>query len=435
MLNHSPWLDFERPTWPSLKTDLSCEVAIVGAGISGVATLYYLLTSTQKRIVLIEKNRVASGATGYNAGLAVAHIEKPASELAHMLGLESTHAIFNELNEAWDALHTIHDEIGLKDNLISFSLVANGFNTLPDFISFLKDILIRKDLKQTDWRYLVSESLKKEIPEEFSNLIELVPHQTVLTTLKTIDTSYIAAAMRSVALKGKRMNSAKFCYKVLDYLKERFPHRFLVYEETDITKIDLYENHCMLEHAHGNVTAQEVILCTNAYTHFVIWDRINDKPITKLQDSITPRIGYLAAYPNVSSERYATGFLNQQGVFEEIPFWYFSQAPHPNDNPNHACVIGGPEFELDAPLSPEWIEDRGAESLDLIKHFLKITFKDAPTTFPFFWHGWMGYSSNGLRWVGPDADYPHLWYNLACNGIGIVPAIDGAKKIATLMGR
>ena len=69
----------------------------------------------------------------------------------------------------------------------------------------------------------------------------------------------------------------------------------------------------------------------------------------------------------------------------------------------------------------------------MIHYFLKTTFKDAPQTFPFYWHGWMGYTSNGLRWVGPDADYPHLWYNLACNGIGIVPAIGGAKRIATLM--
>ena len=222
---------------------------------------------------------MASGATGHNAGLAVAHIEKPASELEHMLGLESTRTIFNQLNEAWEALHTIHDEIGLKDNLLPFSHAVNGFNTLDDFISFLKDILLRIDLNQTDWRYLVSESLRGDFPIELLKLVEFVPHQTLLTALKTIDQSYVAAAMRTTSLKGKRMNSAKFCYKVLDYLKERFPHRFSVYEQTDITKIELFENHSVLEHTQGKVTAQDVILCTNAYMHFSIWDRINEKQI------------------------------------------------------------------------------------------------------------------------------------------------------------
>lgn len=433
MINHSPWLTFDRMTRLALKTDGNCEVAVVGAGISGVATLYYLLTSTDKNVILFEKNRVATGATGHNAGLAIAHIEKPASQLVSMLGLEATQALFSELNEAWDDLHTIHDEIKLSDNLIAFPYVVNGFNAVPQFVSFLKDHLIRNDNCQTQWRYLLSNDLKDDIPKELSTNIEFVSHRTILTTLKTIDTSYIAAAIRTTAFKAKRMNSAKFCHKVLDYLTEKFAHRFSVYEHTDITKINLYKNHSVLEHAHGHVTSQDVILCTNAYKDFSIFDQINQKVFTKLKDSITPRIGYLAAFPNKVSHEYALGFLNQQHAFKDIPFWYFSHAPHSNHNINHASVIGGPEFDLDDSYSSDWVETKGALSLELIKHFLKITFKETPETFPFLWHGWMGYTSNGLRWVGSDSDYPHLWYNLACNGIGIVPAIAGAKKIAAQM--
>jgi len=45
----------------------------------------------------------------------------------------------------------------------------------------------------------------------------------------------------------------------------------------------------------------------------------------------------------------------------------------------------------------------------------------------------MGYTSNGLRWVGPDPDYPHLWYKLARNGIEIIPSVAGAKKIVSML--
>jgi glycine/D-amino acid oxidase-like deaminating enzyme len=408
-------------------------VAIVGAGISGVATLYSLLTSTQKKVVLLEKNTVASGATGHNAGLAIVFMEKPVSEVEALIGKEATQAIYSDLDKAWDDLHTIHEEIGLKDNLVPFSQAANGFNSIPRFVTFLEDLMFRSDYMKTQWRYLVSENIKDDFPEELLSLVEFVPHQTILTALKTIDTSYIAATVWSSSFKGKRMNSAKFCCKVLDYLNEKFGRRFSVYEETDITKIDLFKNHSVLQHAHGKVTAQEVILCTNAYKDFSIWDRMNEKPYTKLQDSITSRIGFLVAYPNSSPQSFAMGFVNHHKAFKEVPFWYFSHAPYPTHDRNHSCVLGGPEFNLDGAYSPEWVEAKGALSLDLIQYFLKMTFKEAPATLPFFWHGWMGYTSNGLRWVGPDSDYPHLWYNLACNGIGIVPAIAGAKKIAALM--
>lgn len=433
MINHSPWLDFKRTEWPILKTDLTCDVAIVGGGISGVATLYYLLTLTQNKVVLVEKSRVASGATGHNAGLAVAFIEKPASELVSLIGEEATLALYNELNQAWDDLEAIHEAIDLKDNLLSFPYFANGFNSLPQFISYLRDVLIRENDVEGAWRFYVDERLSEEMPEDLAAEVEFVPHQTILAALRSIDTSYIAAGMRISTFRAKRMNSAKFCYKVLDYLKEKFGDRFSVYEHTDIANIDLYEDSATLTHAQGTITSQDVILCTNAYKNFSIRDQVRNKAVTKLQDSITPRIGFLIAFSPSSLERYALGFLNHTGDYKDVPFWYFSQAPHAAHNPNHACVLGGPEFNLDDSYSPEWIESKGEKSLAMIHYFLKTTFKDAPQTFPFYWHGWMGYTSNGLRWVGPDADYPHLWYNLACNGIGIVPAIGGAKRIATLM--
>src|SRR5207253_4347244 len=134
--------------------DLNCEVAIIGAGISGVATLYYLMTRTQKKVVLLEKERVASGATGYNAGLAVVHIEKPVSELIDMLGKEATQVIFSELDDAWDDIQTRHREIGLQDNLLSFLHVVNGFSSFFIFISFIMDVLILNDISQIHSRHL-----------------------------------------------------------------------------------------------------------------------------------------------------------------------------------------------------------------------------------------------------------------------------------------
>lgn len=425
--NHSPWLNFERPQWNSLISDLACDVAIVGAGISGVATLYYLLTSTEKNVVLLEKNRVASGATGHNAGLAVVAMEKPTSELIDEIGEDAAHRLYEEWYEAWDNLHAIHEEIGLKDNLLSFSHAANGFQTLPPFIAFVKNILLRGD--QQKWRFLVSDTLKSKIPQELATIVEFIPHPALLNALKTTDSAYIAANVAAAGFKGKRMNSALFCYKVLRFLQAKFPHRFKLYEETDITKIDLYKNHSILVHAQGKIKADDVILCTNAYKNFLIWDQVDQKAFTKLHDAISPRIGYLAAFPDSPLVGYALGLINEQKPLDSVPFWYFSHAPHPQHDPNHSCVIGGPEFDANTSCTQEWIDDKKTLSLDLIQQFLKSTFKEMPTEFPFFWHGWMGYTPNGLRWVGRDSDHPHLWYNLACNGIGIIPAIAGAKKI------
>ena len=59
--NRSPWiaqLAADSPMRP-LDDDLDVDVAIVGAGIAGVATAFFVLRSTRKRVLLIERDRVA----------------------------------------------------------------------------------------------------------------------------------------------------------------------------------------------------------------------------------------------------------------------------------------------------------------------------------------------------------------------------------------
>ncbi|MBS0655927.1 MAG: FAD-binding oxidoreductase, partial [Verrucomicrobia bacterium] len=96
---NSPWLQFKPTSYPSLANDTASDVAVVGAGISGVTTLYSLLTTTNKHVVLLERDRVASGATGHNAGLALPLMEKPFSELVSMLGEEKARKLYAELDE------------------------------------------------------------------------------------------------------------------------------------------------------------------------------------------------------------------------------------------------------------------------------------------------------------------------------------------------
>src|SRR3982750_2813532 len=66
----SPWLvqlADDGPPQP-LEADTSADVAVVGAAIAGVATAFFVLRRTAPCVSLIERDRVARGATGRNAG-------------------------------------------------------------------------------------------------------------------------------------------------------------------------------------------------------------------------------------------------------------------------------------------------------------------------------------------------------------------------------
>src|SRR5881409_817478 len=69
----SLWLDGASRSYPTLDRDDSADVAVVGAGIAGVATAYFL-ASAGASVVVLEARGVAEAATGRNAGFLLAGV-------------------------------------------------------------------------------------------------------------------------------------------------------------------------------------------------------------------------------------------------------------------------------------------------------------------------------------------------------------------------
>jgi gamma-glutamylputrescine oxidase len=84
----SLWLDGEvSPHYPRLGGDVTADVVVVGAGIAGVATAYFLATAGAK-VVLLEARRVAEAASGRNAGFLLAGVAENFVAAARRYGEE-----------------------------------------------------------------------------------------------------------------------------------------------------------------------------------------------------------------------------------------------------------------------------------------------------------------------------------------------------------
>jgi glycine/D-amino acid oxidase-like deaminating enzyme len=69
----SLWLAGEQRAYPPLEADTTADVAVVGAGIAGIATAYFL-ASTGASVVVLEARGVAEAASGRNAGFLLAGV-------------------------------------------------------------------------------------------------------------------------------------------------------------------------------------------------------------------------------------------------------------------------------------------------------------------------------------------------------------------------
>ena len=100
------------PALPSLQGDSAHDVAIIGAGFTGLSAAHHLHKADVDCVVL-EANDAGWGASGRNGGMAVARFKKPFSTLAGKYGNETARRLHGMIHEALDTLEATVREHGI----------------------------------------------------------------------------------------------------------------------------------------------------------------------------------------------------------------------------------------------------------------------------------------------------------------------------------
>lgn len=443
--NRSPWLhqlDRDRKTI-QLNGDITTDVAVVGAGIAGVSTSFFLLEYTDKKVVLVEGGKLAHGATGHNAGHVVSAFELPFAELVRRFGLENAIEGQKLVDSAWTLLDEMYQKAGLD---IPFYRIV-GYGGFPTFEHLLKEL---EDVHLKFQGGLLSEKLKvaadatylNNIPAEFSAYYEVVNQEEINTLLETSVNKYTAIAPYHTGL----LNSALFCQEIVTYLLGRYPDRFVLYEETGVGKIVLHKDQVVLDAGSYTITADKVVLCTNGFENFSIINTTGLDIDTKFHHLVNGIVGYMSAYleemHNPPAARYYMIPQSEQKrdfTFGE-PYYYITRRPYEYEKGmTHSIVcIGGPEVSLeDRELYYREFEysDEIHTELDSFARNTLHKDDDIVSDYAFHWHGLMGYTSTGVRLIGEEPKNKRLLYNLGCNGIGILPSIFGGKRVSQIIAQ
>lgn len=144
-----------------LNKDSECDYLIVGGGVAGVSLAYFLV-SEGKDVILLEKNTVASGATGNAAGSLVASGEIDLMDLVRRHGSKKSQEHWQLLEESLEQIkHTIKKEKIDCDFEVQDTMYCSGFSTKKN--SFLeKEYHYLKKIDK-DAKLLKEESLREEL--------------------------------------------------------------------------------------------------------------------------------------------------------------------------------------------------------------------------------------------------------------------------------
>ncbi len=211
------------------------------------------------------------------------------------------------------------------------------------------------------------------------------------------------------ALVGRSglMNSALFCEELVSKMLEIYRGRFIVYENTPV---------------------QKIILSTEALIDLDI-----DGVEGPLDYAIESVLGYVDGYLHKKETRpIATVYFNSGQSDRPSGYFYLSRRNYPDGSNRSLTCMVGPNQSLNKGESHNPQEVQDEHEYARIDEFYRKSIVDASEDArrDFSWNGLMGYTSDGIRLIGPDAANASLIYNLGCNGIGILPSIYGGKRIA-----
>ncbi len=426
----SPWISQLAPDGPPrpLTEDTAADVAIVGAGIAGVATAFFTLQMTGRSVVLVERDRVARGATGRNAGQLTTYFERPLASIAEQFGQELAAEGQATFDGGHDLMDAIAAEAGTTVRVERFDGHMAMFNLNHVLVHLANNEVRRRGGIRRD-EVLVSEAAEflGEIPASYDGAYRVVPQARVRELLETTDDRYRAV-----------LSERKGCANGGLFVQRRYADRFRYFDATPVERIVVGAHGVRLQ-ANGHLlTASTVVLCTNGFTSHVIDDGAGHPIELDPEQRVVGTIGYMAAF--VEAERRspaAMSYIRNVTIGGETPYVYVTR---------RTWDLAGETATLSCMGGPEWpIADDSWDPAQPFPGSLLTTMDEQVRPFAqprrpprqrydFQWHGLMGYMDGRVRVIGAHPRHPTLLYNLGCNGVGFLPSIAGGQRIARLLG-
>ena len=362
------------------------DIVIVGAGIAGLSSYYWLKKhSPDLKVVLVEKGEMGIGATGRNAGFitcgSVEHFSRQVSHFGKEKALEIWK--FSE-----DNLKYLKEEIFTDENIIeetefeqkgSFSLASteNEFNELKKSAELMNKLGIAVEV-------LNEEDIKKRVGA-----------QNFVGGIKYVDDGSVNPIKLINAIKNK--------------IKD-----FDIRENTEVYDISEVNGEQIVKTSKSTFKASAVVLGTNAYSSNLF---------KYFKDLIEPTRGQIMIMEPV--DKFMEGPCYANFVLD-----YFRQLP------NGKLIIGGfrqlsEEIKNAEKGYSDQVTDEIQEALhEFVKEFIP-QFKDKKVTHR--WAGIMGFSKDSMPIIGnlPNNQGVYFLGGFTAHGLGL--AFHSAKKLSEMI--
>jgi glycine/D-amino acid oxidase-like deaminating enzyme len=365
-----------------LLENASSTVTILGGGISGALTAYYL-TEAGVDCILLDARTIGLGSTCASTSLLQYELDKPLHQMIREIGEHQAVRAYQLCGESIDLLEAIATRIGYQEFDKRPSLF---FTTHDSQLSFMKaECVARKNAG-----FEVSQLSRDELQKNYG----------------------LSAAHAIRSEKGATINAYSFTHALLQYCMGK---GLRVYDRTNVTGIIYGEHRVELKTEDGFVIYSGKLVNASGFeiVHFI------SKNIVDLY----------CTYAVVSENEQENPVIWKDRAMiwnTDDPYLYIRLT---QDN---RILIGGRDVRFSNRASRKlYAKKSGLLEKDFKKIFPDVHFKKE-----FAWSGTFGKTKDALPYIGPYTKTPGTYYALGFGGNGITFSVIAAQIIADfIMGK
>lgn len=364
--------------YPKLEGSINTDIVIIGGGISGALTAYYLVKAGLD-CVMVDARTIGLGSTCASTALLQYELDKPLSELAKQIGFQQAARAYQMCSESIDTIERISKEI-------KFSLFEKQKSLF--FAAYKKD--------------------QKLIEAEFSSR-KKAGFDVEYLEQKDIEAYYgFSAPAAILSAQGGTTDPYMFTHALL---QASIKKGLQVFDRTEVSKTHYKKNGVELTTQNGHSISAKIMVNASGYeiTEFI------DKKIVKLNSTYA-----------LASEH------GQVPVWKEKTLLWNTANPYlymrlTNDN---RVIIGGRDEDF---YNPKRRDKLIKSKTALLKKDFSKLFPDIKLIPEFSWTGTFGSTNDSLPYIGTYAKTPHTYYALGFGGNGITFSVIAAQIISDLI--
>ncbi len=373
-----------RYSYPSLQQDLTCDVVVVGGGITG-ALMAFQLAGEGYSTVLIDKNDVCQGSTSATTAILQYELDEPLHSLIEKVGEEAAVntylggvVMINWLNEL---IHSLHFDCGFEmKNSVYFA------RTEDDVESLYREFECRKKHRLgVDW--LTSAHLAKQF--------------------------HVAGKGAILSDKAATVDAYSLTHALLHYGVTHLNLR--VFDHTPMEEVRYEQGRPVIfTDIECKISCKNIVYGTGYET-----GKYLTEPVAKL----------VSTYALVSEPLKVIPPSIYTSVFWDTgkPYFYMRATT------DGRLLIGGADEPFTNPiLRDQLMDQKEGELMELFR----TAMPDMAITPDFSWAGTFGITKDSMPYIGTHPDHPQSFFVLGYGGNGITFSLMAMKILSdTLAGR